>query len=95
MGIGAYTGVLGNVQTDTAAYGPYKVVKLTGKNNAYVPPRSGIWIHGGRSQTTLQPTNGCVRVFNADQLKIQDKITTMTSAANGHYQTGNVTITES
>lgn len=93
--IGNYTGVLGAVQADTAAYGPYKVVKLTGKNNLYVPPRSGIWIHGGRSQTTLTPTNGWVRVFNADQLKLQKNITSLTSAQNGHYTTGNVSITES
>lgn len=52
--VGTYTGVLGNVQADTDAYGPYKVVKLTGKNNAYVPPRSGIWIQGGRIQIPLR-----------------------------------------
>ena len=91
---GNYTGVLGAVQTDTQAYGPYKVVKLTGKNNPYVPPRSGIWIHGGRNQETLTPTNGCVRVFNADQLKLQNNITSLTSAQKGHYTTGNVSITE-
>ena len=52
-------------------------------------------IHGGRSQTTLQPTYGCVRVFDLDVRGITDTIITMTSSGNGHYSQGNVNIWES
>ncbi|WP_313233801.1 L,D-transpeptidase [Tissierella praeacuta] len=93
--IGNYTGYLGAVQNDTAAYGPYKVVVMEGDNNYYVPRyRDGIWIHGGRSQSTLQPTNGCVRIFNTDQKKLQDNITDLTKPSNGHNRTGKISITE-
>lgn len=54
-----------------------------------------MWIHGGRSQTVLQWTDGCVRVFDSSMLSMQNSITEMTRAANGHYQTGSVVYRES
>jgi hypothetical protein len=95
--IGPYTGYTAAAQSNTDAYGPNRVVIMNGATgNSYVPPRSGIWIHGGRSQTTLQPTNGCVRIFNAAQYTLTtDTIDVMTTTANGHNTTGNITITQS
>jgi len=85
---GDNTATLGPVQSDTAAYGPHKVVMLVAKPGHSYSNRTDIYIHGGRSQTALAATNGCVRVFNSDQKIIQDTLTSMMSAANGHNTTG-------
>jgi len=93
---GNYTADLGPVQGNTTSYGPYKVVRLYGDNNPLVPSkRDGIWIHGGQSQTSLSATYGCVRVFNSDQLRIENSITSMCYAVNGHYAIGRCTIYQS
>ena len=47
-----------------------------------------MWIHGGRSQETLQWTEGCVRVFDSSMLSMQNSSTIMTSSSNGHEATG-------
>ena len=87
---GNYTGYLDGPKptSEQAAYGPYKYVRLTPK---FSTTRSGFLIHGGRSQTTLTPTNGCVRVFNADQKKIQDTLTTLVNSKY-HHTVGNVNV---
>lgn len=87
---GNYTGELGGVQSNTDSYGPYQVVKLYGGDCSST--RSGIWIHGGRSQTTLSATNGCVRIFNADQKKLAENITKLISS--GCEKVGSVRIYE-
>lgn len=93
---GTYTGYLtGPITGDDNPdkYGPNKCVDTTAvdvpciNNNVR---NDGMWIHGGRTQTKLQPTEGCVRVFDADMLRIQKSIESMTTAANGHYKTGDV-----
>ncbi len=76
---GTYTGRLSGPDYPTESYGPYKVVAMTGVsgNIALYSHRSGIGIHGGRSQETLQATNGCIRVFNSAQLTLQNTITSL------------------
>lgn len=92
---GTYTGFLGDVQSDTNKYGPYKVIQMTGIAGkiATYSYRSGIWIHGGRDQTALQSTNGCVRVFNSAQLNLQNAITYFINST-GHQSTGYIYISE-
>ncbi len=87
---GNYTGYLDGPKptSEQAAYGPYKYVRLTPK---FSTTRSGFLIRGGRSQTTLTPTNGCVRVFNADQKKIQDRLTTLVNSKY-HHTVGNINV---
>jgi peptidoglycan hydrolase-like protein with peptidoglycan-binding domain len=88
---GTYTGQLGPVQTNNVtSYGPYQVVMLTGGD--YASARSGIWIHGGQSQTKLSATLGCVRIFNADQKLLQDNIKKL--IASGYKPVGKVQIIE-
>lgn len=98
---GEYTGKLETHNGDTSSYGPYEVVKLTGQSGAIVESgRSGIWIHGGdpnpypsSSHYPLRVTYGCVRVTNATQLELQNKITDLTENLK-HLETGTVSITE-
>ncbi len=91
--IGTYDGQLGGPESDTAAYGPYMVIKTQGISGFITQtPRSGIWVHGGRSQTTLQPTYGCVRIFNAQQLSLQTTITELVE--DGYYSQGKVIISQ-
>ena len=93
---GSYRGVLRGPDDDSETYGPYKFVKMTGYAGQIVnecSARSGILIHGGRSQSTLQPTDGCIRVFNDVQSGIQEEIERLTS--NGYNTTGYVFVTES
>lgn len=92
--IGPYTGWVAPPQPDTAAYGPNNVIIMQGASgNAYVPRyRDGIWIHGGRSQTTLMPTYGCVRVFDDDISILSLRIVML--MGSGHAQIGNINITE-
>ena len=93
---GIYTGYLGKIQADTQAYGPYKVIMMNGiAGNIYNyrNTRSSIWIHGGRSQEVLQPTNGCVRVFNNYQEELQNDITAL-DTVNGHEGTGYIYISD-
>ncbi|MDR2356580.1 MAG: L,D-transpeptidase [Oscillospiraceae bacterium] len=94
--VGPYTGFTAGPHTDTGAYGTNKYINMSGATgNSYVPPRSGIWIHGGRSQTTLAATYGCVRVFNANMLTLTtNNIDVMTQTANGHNTTGDIIISE-
>ncbi|HBD94670.1 MAG: hypothetical protein A2015_04960 [Spirochaetes bacterium GWF1_31_7] len=89
---GVYSGYLDGPY-DNAVYGPYKVVNMTGVSGLITTtPRSGIWIHGGRSQTSLSPTYGCVRIFNADQKKLQDTISSLINT--GHKKVGTIIISE-
>lgn len=86
-----------------ASYGPYKVIKMEGNHdpgysNLYVDggsdnskPRSGIWIHGGRDQSTYVPTYGCVRIHDADILAITNYMDNWLSA--GYHEIGRVSIT--
>ena len=92
--VGNNYGVLYPVSSDTDAYGPYKRVLLTAMPSHPYSNRPEIMIHGGRSQTSLQPTHGCIRVFNSDQLLIQNKLETLMLPANGHNSTGTVIVSE-
>lgn len=92
--VGNNYGVLYPASSDTGAYGPYKRVLLTAMPGHPYPDRTEIMIHGGRSQATLQPTRGCIRVFNSDQLAIQNKLENMMLSANGHNTTGRVIVSE-
>lgn len=92
--VGNNYGVLYPASSDTGAYGPYKRVLLTAMPGHPYPDRKEIMIHGGRSQTTLEPTLGCIRVFNSDQLAIQNKLENMMLPANGHNTTGTVIVSE-
>ena len=90
---GDYYGYLDGPNSNTHSYGPYKYVVLEGNHNPLVPSvRDGIWIHGGDPSASggLRVTHGCVRVSNANQLSIQNNITTLVN--NGHYTRGNVKI---
>ena len=93
---GSYRGYLKGPDGDTEAYGPYKFVKMEGYAGQIVEEcsaRSGILIHGGRSQEVLEPTDGCIRVFNSVQLAIQNAIQDLVNS--GHQSTGYVFVTES
>lgn len=104
--IGVYTGSLGGPESDTAKYGPHKVIKMTGQSGYVVEHcghRWGIWIHGGREHYytglseddpgfALCATNGCVRVRNEYQLQLQNEITAL--IANHHETVGIITITQ-
>jgi hypothetical protein len=91
--IGYYDGWLDGPVSPSDSYGPNKVVMMTGgSGNVYVPPRSGIWIHGGRDQSTLTPTYGCVRAFDRDMLSLSNHITALVNS--GHSSTGVVFIDE-
>lgn len=97
---GEYTGFLSGPQSDTEAYGPHKVVEMTGVSGTIIPSgRYGIWIHGGRNSSptatdyTLTPTHGCVRVTNGHQKQIQDFITDLVDEGY-HYSVGNISIVQ-
>lgn len=98
---GVYEGYLSYHGGTTNAYGPYQVVILNGKSGIIISSgRSGIWIHGGAPASAssatypLRPTNGCVRVSNANQLNIQNSITSLTSSSGYHKTIGDVNIYE-
>ncbi|MCX7749588.1 MAG: L,D-transpeptidase [Clostridia bacterium] len=64
---GTYSGYTAPPQYPTLSYGPYGVIMMDAiGGNALLSGRTGIWIHGGRSQTNLWNTNGCIRVFDND-----------------------------
>lgn len=97
---GEYTGFLSGPQSDTGAYGPHKVVEMTGVSGTIISSgRTGIWIHGGRNSSptatnyTLTPTYGCVRVTNGHQKQIQDLITELVNEGY-HYSVGNISIVQ-
>lgn len=92
--VGNNYAVLGAPEPNTISYGPYKVVKLTAMPGHPYPNRTGIWIHGGQNQTSLTATYGCIRVFNNDQLAIQNKLENLMLYANGHNTTGTVIVSE-
>lgn len=72
---GIYSEYLYGPVSPRESYGPYKVVAMDGASGQIIQSgRSGIWINGGRSQKTLSPTYGCIRVFESDQKALQDKI---------------------
>lgn len=85
------------------SYGPYDIIKMEGNHdpgysNDYVDggsvtnkPRSGIYIHGGRSQTTYTPTHGCVRVHDADMLNLTNQMQAWLSS--NYHSRGRVSIT--
>ena len=100
---GECTGYLAGPDANTYSYGPYKVIILIPQSGQIKElydrgDRSGIVIHGGDPAdvgvTTypLRPTNGCIRITNADQLTIQTSIEAL--IVDHHYQVGNVSITE-
>lgn len=92
--VGQNTAILNYHTKSDIEMGPWKIVQLTAMAGHPYPSRTEICIHGGRSQTTLSATNGCVRVFNADQKRIQDTLTNLMLPANGHNSTGRVIIAE-
>lgn len=85
------------------SYGPNKVIEMVGNDdpgysNPYVDSdtdtskaRSGIWIHGGRSQDTYTPTYGCVRIHDNDIKTITNFMDSWLSA--GYHTRGRVSIT--
>mgnify|MGYP000891897875 CR=1 FL=1 len=97
---GEYTGSLDGPHLNTGSYGPYKYVKMTGVSGVIIDSgRSGIWIHGGNAITDtsnthypLRVTNGCVRIGNADQQRLQNMITSLISS--GHDSKGTISIYE-
>lgn len=90
---GEYRGSLGGPHSNTESFGPNKYIKTFAVNVPAIQKygrTDAMWIHGGRSQTTLQWTDGCVRVFNDSMLSMQNSITEMSKAENGHYTEGTV-----
>ena len=85
------------------SYGEYNIIKMVGNDdpgysNLYVDsdtdtskPRSGIWIHGGRDQQGYTVTHGCVRIHDADILKITNYMDDWLDA--GYHTRGRVSIT--
>lgn len=91
--MGTYTGYLHGPVSPSSSYGPYKVIATNNVSGLVVEAgRSGIWIHGGHD-TQLNPTYGCVRITNPNQLILQNNITNLINSAY-HYPTGNVYITQ-
>mgnify|MGYP003658234962 CR=1 FL=1 len=72
---GEYQGTLA-AWTPEETYGPHRVLKLDAvAGNALEAEklgRSGLAIHGGRDQSILWSTEGCVRVFDRDMFKINE-----------------------
>lgn len=95
---------LGGPETESnhGSYGPYKYIILNpifGDMKDYTN-RGGFLIHGGSPETNtsldrypLRPTNGCIRVSNANQLLLENKITNLVDEEY-HYTVGTVSITE-
>lgn len=85
------------------SYGPNKVIKMVGNDdpgysNLYVDSdtdtsklRNGIWIHGGRSQSSYTSTYGCVRIHDDDILTITNYMDSWVNA--GYHTRGRVSIT--
>ena len=95
---GTYSGILAGPHKNTDSFGPNKYIQTHAIDVPAIQKygrTDAMWIHGGRSQTVLQWTDGCVRVFDSSMLSMQNSITEMTRAANGHYQTGSVVYRES
>lgn len=71
---------------NTDSFGPNKYIQTHAIDVPAIQKygrTDAMWIHGGRSQTVLQWTDGCVRVFDSSMLSMQNSITEMTRAANG------------
>lgn len=100
---GDYYGETGGPSTtDPEAYGPNKFIRMKGNqdpgySNLYVTgdyvtrARSGLLIHGGRSQESLWSTEGCVRIFDADAKALTDLMDAWRNA--GYHQFGRIKIT--
>lgn len=99
---GDYYGETGGPSKDTEKYGPNKFIRMKGNQdpgyeNLYVDGdyvtrgRSGLLIHGGRDQTSLWNTEGCVRIFDKDAKKITGLMDSWRSA--GYHQFGRIKIT--
>lgn len=95
-------GETGGPSKDTEKYGPNKFIRMKGNQdpgyeNLYVDGdyvtrgRSGLLIHGGRDQTSLWSTEGCVRIFDKDAKKITGLMDSWRSA--GYHQFGRIKIT--
>lgn len=95
-------GETGGPSKDTEKYGPNKFIRMKGNQdpgyeNLYVDGdyvtrgRSGLLIHGGRDQTSLWNTEGCVRIFDKDAKKITGLMDSWRSA--GYHQFGRIKIT--
>ena len=90
---GEYYGYLDGPHKNTTSFGPNKYIRTFAVDVPAIQKYNrtdAMWIHGGRSQTTLQWTEGCVRVFDKSMLSMQKSITSMTRAENGHYKNGTV-----
>lgn len=98
---GEYTGYLYTHNGNPDSYGPYKVIYTIPQSGVIVESgRSGIWIHGGSPETNtaspyypLRETQGCVRVTNDMQLRLQNSITNLFTNQY-HYETGTVSMRE-
>ena len=90
---GEYYGYLDGPHKNTTSFGPNKYIRTFAVDVPAIQKYNrtdAMWIHGARSQTTLQWTEGCVRVFDKSMLSMQKSITSMTRAENGHYKNGTV-----
>ena len=96
---GECTGELGGPDSNTYSYGPYKYIRLTPISEDYFENRSGILIHGGEPASVdspfypYRPTNGCIRVRNFSQERLQTVIERMVNLFY-HEEEGDVSITE-
>lgn len=98
---GECIGYLAGPDLITYSYGYNKYIRLdpvSGDMKDFTW-RSGFLIHGGDPSTQtgttwypLRPTNGCIRVSNADQAALEEYITDLD--ANYHDTTGDISITE-
>jgi hypothetical protein len=97
---GTATGVRSGPLSPASSYGPYQVVSLTPVSGIIKDSgRTGFLIHGGDPCTDpslpwypLRPTNGCIRVSNANQLLLKNSIGSL--IASYHDQVGNVVISQ-
>ena len=96
---GECTGELGGPHSNTYSFGPYKYITLTPISEEYFENRCGILIHGGEPASTdspffpYRPTNGCVRVSNFSQERLQTIIEQLVDLYY-HEEEGDVSITE-
>ncbi len=95
---GEFNASLAGPDNDTAKMGPYKYVQLrvvnAGQNDWITEYRTDTFaIHAGRNQSSLSKTNGCVRIFNDDQLRLEVAITSLIEDYN-HDRVGYCEIAE-